>query len=118
MKRAPTQADAAKRARDARRAQLAAAFLKGEAGFGEVVKAIALDHDITQSEARAIVQSFFRRAGVVVQRTGRFLVPGAGVFLARTRKARRIANPITHDLMKLPASRTVGFRPTKESVFR
>jgi nucleoid DNA-binding protein len=40
-------------------------------------------------------------------------IPGFGVFTRRTRKARRIINPQTHQPMDLPESVYVGFRCSK-----
>jgi integration host factor subunit beta len=40
-------------------------------------------------------------------------IPGFGVFSRRTRKARRILNPHTHQLMDVPESTYVGFRCSK-----
>lgn len=45
---------------------------------------------------------------------GRCRIAGLGVFSLRTRKARRIRNPITGDMMQLQETKTVHFRPSKE----
>ena len=40
--------------------------------------------------------------------------PGFGTWSIRTRKARKIRNPQTNEIMKLKATKTIGFRPAKE----
>lgn len=45
---------------------------------------------------------------------GRFAWPGFGVFRRTTRKARRIRNPATHELMQLPGTTSVRFRAAKD----
>ena len=44
----------------------------------------------------------------------RFCMPGFGTFSIRHRKERNGFNPRTNQIMKIPASRTVGFRPAPE----
>ena len=44
----------------------------------------------------------------------RFCMPGFGTFSIRRRKARNGFNPRTNRRMKIPAARTVGFRPAPE----
>jgi DNA-binding protein HU-beta len=44
----------------------------------------------------------------------RFCMPAFGTFSIRRRKARNGFNPRTNRKMKIPAARTVGFRPAPE----
>jgi DNA-binding protein HU-beta len=44
----------------------------------------------------------------------RFCMPGFGTFSVRMRKARNGFNPRTNRKMKIPAARTIGFRPAPE----
>lgn len=49
-----------------------------------------------------------------VFKTGaRVLIRDVGVFVVRTRKARRIRNPQTGALMRLPATKSLGLVPVK-----
>lgn len=48
-----------------------------------------------------------------LRKTGRCVLHGFGVFTLRTRPSRRIRNPVTHELMWLPASEEVRFRAAK-----
>jgi DNA-binding protein HU-beta len=49
-----------------------------------------------------------------VKKDDRFSYPGFGTWSMRSRKARKIRNPQTNEIMKLKASKTIGFRPAKE----
>ena len=44
-------------------------------------------------------------------RDGRFSYPGFGTFTVKERKAREGRNPRTGKTIKIPKSRTVGFKP-------
>ena len=52
--------------------------------------------------------------GGAVKKDSRFSYPGFGTWSMRTRKARKIRNPQTNEIMKLKATKTIGFRPAKE----
>lgn len=43
----------------------------------------------------------------------RVLIPGFGIFVKKTRRARRVRNPQTRELMILPPAVSVGFRCSK-----
>lgn len=61
----------------------------------------------TLSEAFALI-------AYQVHTHGRFSWPGFGTWTLRQRKARQIRNPQTNQLMQLPATKTIGFRPAAE----
>jgi nucleoid DNA-binding protein len=42
---------------------------------------------------------------------GKVHIPGLGIFMIRTRVARTIRNPVTKELMQIPESKTIAFRP-------
>lgn len=79
----------------------------------EIVAVLAKNWDMTQAEARAlldiIVQTFNDNiaAGTV------FTVPELGTFQATTRKAQKSYNPHYEQYMKLPPKRIVDFSPSK-----
>jgi nucleoid DNA-binding protein len=52
-----------------------------------------------------------------LRRRGRAYIPGVGTFHATTRKARRVRNPATGELMMLPETKSVRFKPSKGGVF-
>lgn len=67
--------------------------------------------------ARTHLVDFFSRVASEVEATGRCRVPWLGTFTATTRKARVVRNPVTRELMDLPQTRSVRFRPAKRGVF-
>jgi nucleoid DNA-binding protein len=49
-----------------------------------------------------------------LKRDGRVRLDGFGTFLVRKRRAREGRNPRNGEPLRIPASRTVGFRPGQE----
>jgi DNA-binding protein HU-beta len=80
----------------------------------ELVEAVAAQSKLTKKSAADILDVVFTTIGKAVKKDSRFSYPGFGTWSIRTRKARKIRNPQTNELMKLKASKTVGFRPAKE----
>lgn len=80
----------------------------------ELVEAVAVQTRLTKKHAAEILEVVFNNIGRAVKKDERFSYPGFGTWSLRSRKARRIRNPQTNEMMKLRASRTVGFRPAKE----
>jgi DNA-binding protein HU-beta len=80
----------------------------------ELVKAVAEETKLTKKSAAEIMDVVFNAIGKAVKKDERFSYPGFGTWSLRSRKARRIRNPQTNEMMKLKASKTIGFRPAKE----
>ncbi len=80
----------------------------------ELVEAVALQSKMTKKSAAELMDIVFSNIGEAVKRDARFSYPGFGTWSLRSRKARRIRNPSTAEMMKLKASKTIGFRPAKE----
>ncbi len=80
----------------------------------QLVERIAIQSRLTKKSAAELLDSVFKDIGNAVKADTRFSYPGFGTWMLRQRKARRIRNPHTNELMKLEASRTIGFRPAKE----
>lgn len=73
---------------------------------------------LTQKQVREVLATVFRDVADGVKYEGRYCLPGVGTFIATTRKARTIRNPVTKELMQLPMTRGVLFRPSKRGVFQ
>lgn len=58
-----------------------------------------------------IVDEVFSNIGKAVKRKKRFTYPGFGTFQLRKRAARVGRNPRTNEEVKIPAHRTVVFKP-------
>ena len=80
----------------------------------ELVEAVALQSKLTKKAAEQVMAIVFQNIGHAVKRDERFSYPGFGTWSMRSRKARKIRTPQTNEIMKLKASRTIGFRPAKE----
>ena len=80
----------------------------------ELVEAVAAQSNMTKKSAAEILEIVFSNIGKAVKRDSRFSYPGFGTWSLRSRKARKIRNPQTNEIMKLKASKTIGFRPAKE----
>ncbi len=68
--------------------------------------------DITKKDTNALFDLIFDTIAETVDDEERFLVPGFGTFELRHRKARKGRNPQTGEEIEIPASNTVGFRPS------
>ena len=80
----------------------------------ELVEAVAEQTRLTKKAAAELIDVVFDNIGSAVKKDNRFSYPGFGTWSIRTRKARKIRNPQTNEIMKLKATRTIGFRPAKE----
>jgi len=80
----------------------------------ELVEAVASQSKMTKKSASEILDVVFNNIGKAVKKETRFSYPGFGTWSLRSRKARNIRNPQTNEIMKLKASKTIGFRPAKE----
>ena len=80
----------------------------------ELVEVVAAQAQLTKKQAAEVMEIVFTNIGKAVRKDARFSYPGFGTWSLRSRKARKIRNPQTNEMMKLKASRTVGFRAAKE----
>ncbi|MGA9524080.1 MAG: HU family DNA-binding protein [Myxococcaceae bacterium] len=80
----------------------------------ELVESVAAQSRLTKKAAAEILDVVFDTIGKTVKKESKFSYPGFGTWSVRTRKARKIRNPQTNEIMKLKATKTVGFRPAKE----
>ncbi len=68
---------------------------------------------ITKKLANEMVEAVFENVEMAIKKDKRFSYPGFGTFVVRTRKARKGRNPQTGEVIKIKASKTVGFRAAK-----
>ncbi|MFL5343703.1 MAG: HU family DNA-binding protein [Hyalangium sp.] len=80
----------------------------------ELVEVVAAQSRLTKKSAAELIDIVFSNIGKAVKKDARFSYPGFGTWSVRSRKARKIRNPQTNEMMKLKASKTIGFRPAKE----
>src|SRR6185503_1146750 len=77
----------------------------------ELVEALATQSKLTKKSAEQFLELVFDNIGKAVKRDARFSYPGFGTWQLRSRKARKVRNPQTNEMMKLKATRTIGSRP-------
>ncbi|HYX91174.1 MAG TPA: HU family DNA-binding protein [Myxococcaceae bacterium] len=80
----------------------------------ELVEAVARQSRLTKKATEEMMEIVFGTISRAVKNEERFSYPGFGTWSLRTRKARKVRNPQTNELMKLDATKTIGFRPAKE----
>lgn len=67
--------------------------------------------ELTKKDTGELIDIVFETVGSAIQSSERFSYPNFGTFTVKTRKAREGRNPRTGDVIKIPASKTVGFKP-------
>ena len=83
----------------------------------ELVEKVAttLKHrELSKAAINEISDALFDNLAKGVKRDKRFTYPGFGTFTVRMRKARKGRNPQTGAVINIPASKTIGFRPSPE----
>jgi len=82
-----------------------------------MTKAELIDHvhgssdGLTKKQTAELVDTVFGSLAEAIRKDGRFSYPGFGTFTVKDRAARPGRNPQTGKAIKIPASRTVGFKP-------
>src|SRR5215510_5336707 len=80
----------------------------------QLVDLVARRSRLTKKSAAQFMEIVFNSIGEAVRTETRFSYPGFGTWSLRSRKARNIRSPQTNEIIRLNASRTVGFRAAKE----
>jgi DNA-binding protein HU-beta len=70
--------------------------------------------DLSKAAVNEIADTMFENLAKGVKKDKRFTYPGFGTWTVRTRKARKGRNPQTGAVINIPASKTIGFRPSPE----
>lgn len=70
--------------------------------------------DMSKKAANSFLDAVFTSVARAVKKGNRFYYPGFGTFQIRNRKARTGRHPQTGATIKIKASKTVGFKPSKE----
>jgi DNA-binding protein HU-beta len=80
----------------------------------ELIEAVAAAMRQPKKLVAETIELSFEQIAQAIHEDERFCMPGFGTFSIRRRKARNGFNPRTNRKMKIPAARTVGFRPAPE----
>lgn len=68
---------------------------------------------VTKKLLGEMVDGVFGNIAGAIKKDRRFSYPGFGTFVVRARKARKGRNPQTGEVIKIKASKAVGFRAAK-----
>jgi DNA-binding protein HU-beta len=79
----------------------------------ELVDLICNKHDVNKKTGAEIIDTVFNTVQATIQKEEKFTYPGFGTFTVRHRKERMGTDPRTKQQIKIPASKTVGFKPAK-----
>ena len=78
-----------------------------------LVRALAEKSEVSNKQARAILDHLSELAVSEVKKNGVFVMPGIGRLVRVDRKARMGRNPATGAAIKIPAKKVVKFRVAK-----
>jgi len=78
-----------------------------------LVRALAEAGEISNKQARAVLDNLSSLAVAEVKKNGVFVLPGIGRLVRVDRKARMGRNPATGESIKIPAKKVVKFRVAK-----
>ena len=77
----------------------------------ELIEAVARDLGLSRVDAQRTVETIFNQIADGLTRDAKVQIQGFGTFQTKHRKERMGINPQTKEPMKIPASKTVGFKP-------
>jgi DNA-binding protein HU-beta len=78
-----------------------------------LVRALAEAGEVSNKQARSILDTLGTLAVTEVKKNGVFVLPGIGRLVRVDRKARMGRNPATGESIKIPAKKVVKFRVAK-----
>ncbi|RME28849.1 MAG: HU family DNA-binding protein [Deltaproteobacteria bacterium] len=78
--------------------------------INEILKTKGLP-ELSKKATGEVLDAVFAAVSKAIKKEKRFSYPGFGTFTVRKRKARTGRNPQTGDKIKIPASKTVAFKP-------
>jgi DNA-binding protein HU-beta len=79
----------------------------------QLVKSVAEHGEVSNKQAKAILDHLAATAISEVKKNGMFVLPGIGRLVRQDRKARTGRNPATGETIKIPAKKVVKFRVAK-----
>ena len=79
----------------------------------QLVRSLAEQGEVTNKQARAILDGLSSMAISEVKKNGLFVLPGIGRLVRVDRKARMGRNPATGEAIKIAAKKVVKFRVAK-----
>jgi len=79
----------------------------------EIIKAVALNQDVTMKDCELVINALFEEITKNLENGESVVLSNFGTFELRTRKARNGINPTTGESISIPEQKTVAFKPGK-----
>ncbi|MBC7188216.1 MAG: HU family DNA-binding protein [Calditrichaeota bacterium] len=80
----------------------------------EIVDIVAEGTGLTKVDTLAVIDGFIATVSWALQHGQSVTLRGFGTFLVADRQARRARNPVTKELVEIPARKAPYFRPAEE----
>ena len=78
----------------------------------ELVETVSKERNLTKKDAEILVDTVFNTITRSVVEGDKVLISGFGTFKVNSRKERKGVSPKTKEMMIIPASKTVSFKPS------
>ncbi|MEO2065039.1 MAG: HU family DNA-binding protein [Desulfurobacteriaceae bacterium] len=78
----------------------------------DLIDKVAEEFGIKKKDAEAVVKFLFKEITEALKKGERVSIQGFGVFDLKEQKERKIRNPRTGEVIKVPRKKKVYFRPT------
>ena len=78
----------------------------------ELVEAVSVKKELTKKEAEDLVDTVFDTITDSLLEGNKVLISGFGTFKVNHRKERKAVSPKTKEIMTIPASKTLTFKPS------
>ena len=78
----------------------------------ELVEAVSIKKSMTKKEAEELVDTVFDTITDSLLAGNKVLISGFGTFKVNNRKERKGVSPKTKEIMVIPASKTLSFKPS------
>ncbi len=78
----------------------------------ELIDIVSQKKDLTKKDAEALVDTVFDTMTESILNGEKVLISGFGTFKVNYRKERKGVSPKTKEIMIIPASKTVSFKPS------
>lgn len=80
---------------------------------GEIISHFVAKTGLKRAEVKKLFDELLNVAGDEVRAKGQFTLPGIGKFVLSERRAREGRNPLTGDVIQIPAKTTLRFRAAR-----
>ncbi len=79
----------------------------------ELVVAVSESTKLSKKDTEKVIDAFFEEVAHALEKGEVVKVSGFGAFSVKSRKERIGTSPVNGEKIKIPATKTVGFKPSK-----